>query len=90
MLSYVYYEDVFLEKQKYNHEYAISIIGIAVALWRIRRTKRIIAKNKPVMEEEELTITNEAATSVKNQCDSLFFILKLHLTPSSKKNQLQT
>lgn len=30
--------------------YAISIIGIAVALWQIKRTKRSIARNKPVME----------------------------------------
>ena len=30
--------------------YAISIVGIAVALWQIKRTKRSIAKNKPVVE----------------------------------------
>ena len=30
--------------------YAISIVGIAVALWQIKWTKRSIAKNKPVVE----------------------------------------
>ena len=32
--------------------YAISIVGIMFALWQIRRTKRSIAKNKPIMKAE--------------------------------------
>lgn len=30
--------------------YAISIVGIAVALWQIRRIKRGVEKNKPIVE----------------------------------------
>ena len=32
--------------------YAISITGIAFSLWVIRRTKRSIAKDKPIVEEK--------------------------------------
>ena len=32
--------------------YAISIVGIMLALWQIRQTKRSIAKNKLIMKEE--------------------------------------